>query len=50
MGDLKIYEYERVSSKDQNEGRQRIALHEMGVPETNVYIDNQSGKDLLFCI
>lgn len=45
MGEIKIYGYIRVSSKDQNEDRQRIALHEMGVPETNIYIDKQSGKD-----
>lgn len=45
MGEIKIYGYARVSSKDQNEDRQRIALHEMGVPETNIYIDKQSGKD-----
>lgn len=45
MGETKIYGYARVSSKDQNEDRQRIALHEMGVPETNIYIDKQSGKN-----
>lgn len=45
MGEVKIYGYARVSSKDQNEDRQRIALHEMGVPEANIYIDKQSGKD-----
>ncbi len=45
MGEIKIYGYARVSSKDQNEDRQRIALHEMGVPETNIYIDKQFGKD-----
>lgn len=32
MRETKIYGYARVSSKDQNEDRQRIALHEMGVP------------------
>ena len=45
MEEIKVYGYARVSSKDQNEDRQRIALHEMGVPETNIYIDKQSGKD-----
>lgn len=35
----------RVSSKEQNEDRQRIALIEMGVPEKNIYMDKQSGKD-----
>lgn len=41
----KIYGYMRVSSKEQNEDRQRIALLEMGVPERNIYIDKLSGKD-----
>lgn len=45
MGERKIYGYARVSSRDQNEDRQCIALLEMGVPETNIYIDKQSGKD-----
>ncbi len=40
-----IYGYMRVSSKDQNEDRQRIALLAMGVPEKNIYMDKQSGKD-----
>ena len=35
----------RVSSKEQNEDRQKIALTEMGVPENNIYMDKQSGKD-----
>ena len=35
----------RVSSKDQNEDRQRMALYEVGVPESNIYMDKQSGKD-----
>ena len=41
----KIYGYIRVSSIDQNEGRQLIAMREKGVPEKNLYIDKQSGKD-----
>ncbi|MCM1087147.1 MAG: recombinase family protein [Muribaculaceae bacterium] len=45
MRETKIYGYMRVSSKDQNEDRQRIALHDMGVPEANIYIDKQTGKD-----
>ena len=32
-------------SKEQNEDRQKIALTEMGVPENNIYMDKQSGKD-----
>ena len=42
MADMKIYGYMRVSSKEQNEDRQRIALIEMGVPEKNIYMDKQS--------
>ena len=37
--------YARVSSRDQNEERQVLALLEMGVPEQNIYVDKQSGKD-----
>ncbi len=40
-----IYGYIRVSTKEQNEDRQLIALREMAVPETNLFIDKQSGKD-----
>lgn len=40
-----IYGYVRVSSKDQNEGRQIIAMEEVNVPEENIYVDKQSGKD-----
>lgn len=43
--DFIIYGYIRVSSIDQNEGRQLIALYEKGVPQKNIYIDKQSGKD-----
>ena len=41
----KIYGYIRVSTREQNEDRQVIALREVGVPERNVYIDKQSGKN-----
>lgn len=41
----KIYGYARVSSVDQNEDRQMIAMHEAGVPRENVFMDKQSGKD-----
>ena len=40
-----IYGYIRVSSTDQNENRQLDAIHEVGVPEKNIYLDKQSGKD-----
>ena len=40
-----VYGYIRVSSADQNEERQVIAMRKMEVPEKNLYIDKQSGKD-----
>ncbi len=39
------YGYIRVSSKDQNEDRQLIALNEVGVERKNIYLDKKSGKD-----
>lgn len=39
------YGYIRVSSTDQNGDRQLIAMKEKTVPECNVYMDKQSGKD-----
>ena len=39
------YGYVRVSSTDQNEGRQMAVMHEKGIPKRNIYIDKQSGKD-----
>ena len=41
----KIYGYIRVSTREQNEDRQWIALREVGVPEQNILLDKQSGKD-----
>lgn len=41
----KVYGYIRVSTREQNEDRQLIALREIGVPEKNIYLDKQSGKD-----
>ena len=40
-----IYGYIRVSTREQNEDRQLIALREMAVPKTNLFMDKQSGKD-----
>lgn len=40
-----IYGYVRVSTREQNEDRQLIALREMAVPEANLFMDKQSGKD-----
>lgn len=34
-----------MSSKDQNEDRQLVAMREVGVPERNIYVDKKSGKD-----
>ena len=39
------YGYARVSTKEQNEQRQRIALLEFGIEEKNIFTDKQSGKD-----
>lgn len=41
----KTYGYIRVSSADQNEDRQLLALRSKNVPEWNIFIDKQSGKD-----
>lgn len=40
-----VYGYVRVSTKEQNEDRQLIALQEYRVPEKNIYMDKLSGKD-----
>lgn len=39
------YGYIRVSSKDQNEDRQLLAMRELQIPEKNLFIDKMSGKD-----
>ena len=41
----KMYGYIRVSTREQNEARQVIALREFGVPEDCVFMDKLSGKD-----
>lgn len=40
-----IYAYVRVSTREQNEDRQLIAMNELQVPQKNIFIDKQSGKD-----
>lgn len=40
-----VYGYIRVSSVDQNEDRQRIALQGKGVVSEHIYLDKQSGKN-----
>ena len=42
-----LYAYIRVSSKEQNEDRQRIAMLDFGIRPENIYLDKQSGKDFL---
>ena len=42
---MAIFGYARVSSADQNEDRQMIALNEQGIPPERIFIDKQSGKD-----
>lgn len=42
---MSVYGYIRVSSKDQKENRQQIALKEVDVELQNIYVDKQSGKD-----
>ena len=37
--------YVRVSSRDQNEERQLIAMHEADIDDKHIYTDKQSGKD-----
>ena len=42
---MAVYGYVRVSSTEQNEDRQLVALYNAGVNEKYIYIDKQSGKD-----
>lgn len=42
---MDVYGYARVSSMDQNEDRQMSALRDAAVPEKNIFMDKQSGKD-----
>ncbi len=42
---MTVYGYIRVSSRDQNESRQTIAMQEKSVRKNNVYIDRKSGKN-----
>lgn len=41
----RTYGYVRVSTKEQNEDRQMIAMHQFGVSQSNIFMDKQSGKD-----
>ena len=42
---MACYGYVRVSSRDQNEVRQILAMRDVGVPDSCIYVDKQSGKD-----
>ncbi|MDR0489912.1 MAG: recombinase family protein, partial [Oscillospiraceae bacterium] len=42
---MAIYGYVRVSSGDQNEDRQTIAMSELRIPPERIYMDKISGKD-----
>ena len=42
---MSSFAYIRVSTRDQNEDRQLLAIQELSIPEKNIYIDHQSGKD-----
>lgn len=44
---MKIYAYVRVSSTEQNEDRQMIAMDKLEVPRENIFMDKQSGKDFV---
>ena len=39
------YGYIRVSTREQNEQRQLIAMQEFGISGNRIYMDKQSGKD-----
>ena len=42
---MKSYGYIRVSTKEQNEDRQLIAMREFGIAYEDIIVDKQSGKD-----
>ena len=42
---MDTYGYVRVSTKEQNEDRQIIAMQEFGVADSHIVLDKQSGKD-----
>ena len=42
---MNVYGYVRVSSRDQSEDRQLIAMKKLGVPENKIYVDKESGRD-----
>lgn len=42
---MRVFGYIRVSTREQNEDRQRIALHELGLADHQIFLDKQSGKN-----
>ena len=40
-----LYGYVRVSTREQNEARQIIAMHQFGIDDKHIFLDKQSGKD-----
>ena len=42
---MRMYGYVRVSTKDQNEARQIIAMKEFGIAPKAIFVDKLSGKD-----
>lgn len=40
-----VYGYIRVSTREQNEERQRLAMLDAGIPEKHIVLDKQSGKN-----
>lgn len=45
MEEQKVFGYVRVSTRDQSTDRQKIALMDAGIPQEQIYVDRQSGKD-----
>ncbi len=44
---MKVYGYVRVSSAEQNEDRQMVAMDNLSIPRKNIFMDKQSGKDFV---
>ena len=42
---MQTYAYIRVSSVDQNEARQLLAMQQLQIPPVQIFMDKQSGKD-----
>ena len=41
----RIYGYVRVSTREQNEDRQLVAMRNFGVPDNGIFVEKLSGKD-----